>query len=284
MKDVSKKAETLIQAIPYITKFAGKTIVIKYGGNAMINEHLKDVVMEDLVLLQLLGIRVVCVHGGGPKISGMLKRLQIPSEFVGGLRVTGQDTVEVVQMVLAGKLNKGLVQKFHEKGGKGIGLCGLDNGLIRAKQLDEKLGYVGEIEEINEEIVLDCLEKGYVTFVSTVGCGDNGEVYNINADTVAAAIAAKLKAAKLILLTDVPGLMRDPQDEETLISELPVSEVPSLKTEGIISGGMIPKIECCVEAIRQGVRLAHIIDGRIEHSILIELLSDKGIGTMLLSH
>lgn len=281
--DITKKAETLIQAIPYITKFAGRTMVIKYGGNAMINEHLKEVVMEDLVLLQRLGIHVVLVHGGGPEISDMLKRLQIASEFVGGLRVTDEATVEVVQMVLAGKLNKGLVQKFHEKGGKGIGLCGLDNGLIQAKQLKPELGYVGEIEAIHEEVVTDCLDKGYMTFVSTVGCGEHGEVYNINADTVAAAIAAKLKAAKLILLTDVPGLMRDPEDEETLISELPVSEVPSLKAEGIITGGMIPKIECCVEAIRQGVRRAHIIDGRIEHSILIELLSDTGIGTMLLA-
>ncbi|MDO5696265.1 MAG: acetylglutamate kinase [Eubacteriales bacterium] len=282
--DIKKSAEVLIQAIPYITKFAGRTIVIKYGGNAMINEELKNIVMEDLALLQLLGIRIVLVHGGGPDISDMLNRLQMESMFKNGLRVTDRETAAVAQMVLAGKVNKGLVQLFHEKGGKGIGISGLDNGMIQAEPLQPELGYVGKIAGIDDTVLRDCMDSGYITFVATVGTGKDGAVFNINADTVAAAIAAKLKAAKLILLTDVPGLMMDPADPESLISELFVSDVALLKTEGVIRGGMIPKVDCCVEAIREGVRRAHIIDGRVPHAILLELLSDTGIGTMLLSH
>lgn len=277
-----KRAQVLIQALPYIQKFAGETIVVKYGGNAMISPALKSAVMSDIVLMQLVGINVVLVHGGGPEISDMLKKVGKESKFIGGMRVTDEETMEIVQMVLAGKVNKGLVQQLEEHGGKALGLCGLDSRMIMAQKLitGDDLGFVGEITEINPGIIEDSIEKGYVPIISTVAGGYKGEVYNINADIAAANIAAKLGACKLILMTDIRGLLRDREDESTLIPVVNVSDVLSLKKEKIISGGMIPKIDCCVEAVRQGVKRAHIIDGRIEHSILIEMFSDEGIGTM----
>ncbi len=276
------RAKVLVQALPYIQKCAGQTIVVKYGGNAMISPELKDAVMSDIVLLQLVGINVVLVHGGGPEISGMLKKIGKESKFVNGLRVTDQETIDIVQMVLAGKVNKSLVQMLEQHSGKALGLCGLDGRMIMAdkKAAAEDLGFVGEITEIHTEVIEDATKNGYIPIISTVAGGYDGAVYNINADLAAARIAAELKAAKLILMTDIRGLLRDKDDESTLIPVVNVSEVPSLKREGIISGGMIPKIECCVEAVRRGVKRAHIIDGRIPHSILIEMFSDEGIGTM----
>lgn len=276
------RAKVLVQALPYIQKYSGQTIVVKYGGNAMINDELKDAVMSDIVLLQLVGINVVLVHGGGPEISGMLKKIGKESKFVNGLRVTDKETIDVVQMVLAGKVNKSLVQMLEQHSGKAIGLCGLDGRMIMAEKMisGEDLGYVGEITEVNTEVIENATKDGYVPIISTVAGGYNGDVYNINADLAAARIAAKLKAAKLILMTDIRGLLKDKDNEDTLIPVVNVSEVPSLKREGIISGGMIPKIDCCVEAVRRGVKRAHIIDGRIPHSILIEMFSDEGIGTM----
>lgn len=276
------RAKVLVQALPYIQKYSGQTIVVKYGGNAMINDELKDAVMSDIVLLQLVGINVVLVHGGGPEISGMLKKIGKESKFVNGLRVTDKETIDIVQMVLAGKVNKSLVQMLEQHSGKAIGLCGLDGRMIMAEKMisGEDLGYVGEITEVNTEVIENATKDGYVPIISTVACGYNGDVFNINADLAAARIAAKLKAAKLILMTDIRGLLKDKDNEDTLIPVVNVSEVPSLKREGIISGGMIPKIDCCVEAVRRGVKRAHIIDGRIPHSILIEMFSDEGIGTM----
>ena len=272
----------MIQALPYIQKWSGKTIVVKYGGNAMINEELKSAVMSDIVLLQLVGINVVLVHGGGPEISDTLKQMGKESKFINGLRVTDKETIDVVQMVLAGKVNKSLVQRLEQHSGKAIGLCGLDGRMLMAekKSTAYDLGFVGEITEVNTQIIEDATKNGYVPIISTVAGGYNGAVYNINADLAAARIAAELKAAKLILMTDIKGLLKDKDDENTLIPVVNVSEVPSLKKEGIISGGMIPKIECCVEAVRRGVKRAHIIDGRIPHSILIEMFSDEGVGTM----
>ena len=276
------RANVLIQALPYIQKWSGKTIVVKYGGNAMINEELKSAVMSDIVLLQLVGINVVLVHGGGPEISDTLKQMGKESKFINGLRVTDKETIDVVQMVLAGKVNKSLVQRLEQHSGKAIGLCGLDGRMLMAekKSTAYDLGFVGEITEVNTQIIEDATKNGYVPIISTVAAGYNGAVYNINADLAAARIAAELKAAKLILMTDIKGLLKDKDDENTLIPVVNVSEVPSLKKEGIISGGMIPKIECCVEAVRRGVKRAHIIDGRIPHSILIEMFSDEGVGTM----
>ncbi|MDF1496058.1 acetylglutamate kinase [Caproiciproducens sp. CPB-2] len=276
------RARVLVQALPYIQKYAGKTVVVKYGGNAMVNEDLKDAVMSDIVLMQLVGINVVLVHGGGPEISAMLKKIGKESRFVGGLRVTDAETVDVVQMVLAGKVNKDLVQLLERHNGRAIGLCGLDGGMMKAKKLaaGEDLGFVGEITEVNTEIVSQTTANGYVPIVATVAGGENGEVYNINADIAAARIAAEMGAIKLILMTDIKGLLSDKEDESTLIPVVNVSDVPKLQNQGIISGGMIPKIDCCVEAVRRGVSRAHIIDGRIPHSILIELFSDEGIGTM----
>ena len=278
----TQRAQVLVQALPYIQKYAGKTIVVKYGGNAMINSELKDAVMRDIVVMQLVGINVVLVHGGGPEISEMLKRVGKESRFVNGLRYTDEETVDIVQMVLAGKVNKGLVQHLEHHGGKAVGLCGLDGRMLMAdkKITGEDLGFVGEIREVNTGIIEDAAKNGYVPIIATVAGGYKGEVYNVNADIAAAEIAAKLGALKLILMTDIKGLLRDKNDEDTLISVVGVSEVPGLKREGIISGGMIPKIDCCVEAVRQGVGRAHIIDGRTPHSILIELFSDEGIGTM----
>ena len=276
------RARVLVQALPYIQKYAGRTVVVKYGGNAMVNEDLKDAVMSDIVLMQLVGINVVLVHGGGPEISAMLKKIGKESRFVGGLRVTDAETVDVVQMVLAGKVNKDLVQLLERHNGRAIGLCGLDGGMMKAKKLaaEEDLGFVGEITEVNTEIVSQTTANGYVPIVATVAGGENGEVYNINADIAAARIAAEMGAIKLILMTDIKGLLSDKEDESTLIPVVNVSDVPKLQNQGIISGGMIPKIDCCVEAVRRGVSRAHIIDGRIPHSILIELFSDEGIGTM----
>lgn len=279
----SDRARVLVQALPYIQKYAGKTVVVKYGGNAMVNEDLKDAVMSDIVLMQLVGINVVLVHGGGPEISAMLKKIGKESRFVKGLRVTDAETVEVVQMVLAGKVNKDLVQLLERHSGRAVGLCGLDGGMLRAEKLiaGEDLGYVGEITAVNTQIIENATGNGYVPIVATVAAGAGGEVYNVNADVAAARIAAELGAQKLILMTDIRGLLRDKDDESTIIPVVNVSDVPKLQNQGIISGGMIPKINCCVEAVRRGVDRAHIIDGRIPHSILIELFSDEGIGTML---
>lgn len=277
------RANVLVQALPYIQKYYNKTVVIKYGGNAMINEELKEAVMTDIVLLSLVGINVVLVHGGGPEINDMLKKIGKESKFVNGLRYTDEETVDIVQMVLAGKVNKSLVQLLGAHKGKAIGLCGLDGGLLKAKQLGEgKLGFVGEITDVDVTPVTDVISKGYIPVISTVAGGENGEVYNINADTAAAKIASALHAEKLLLMTDVRGLLRDKDDESTLISVVNVSEVQALKNQGVICGGMIPKIDCCVEAVRRGVHRAHIIDGRIPHSILMEMLTDEGIGTMFL--
>ena len=276
----SERAKVLVQALPYIKKYAGKTVVVKYGGNAMIDEGLKNDVMNDIVLMQLVGINEVLVHGGGPEINAMLKKIQKESKFLNGMRVTDQETMDIVQQVLAGKVNKDLVQRLEDAGGKAVGLCGLDGSLLKADQLDTELGYVGEIREVNVDILRNAAGNGYVPIVSTVAAGYHGEVFNINADVAAARIASSLGAMKLILMTDVRGLLRDKDDESTLIPVVNVSDVSRLKKEGIISGGMIPKIDCCVDAVRRGVGRAHIIDGRTPHSILVELFTDEGIGTM----
>ncbi|MEE1056239.1 MAG: acetylglutamate kinase [Acutalibacteraceae bacterium] len=277
-----ERAHVLIQALPYIQKYSGQTIVVKYGGNAMISPELKSAVMSDIVLMHLVGVNVVLVHGGGPEISQMLKKTGKESKFINGMRVTDQETMDVVQMVLAGKVNKSLVQCLSEHSGNAIGLCGLDGKMLMADKLvtADDLGFVGEIREVNEKVINDAISNGYIPIISTVAGGYDGNVYNVNADVAAAQIAAKLGACKLILMTDIRGLLRDKEDENTLIPVVNISEVPMLKKSGIISGGMIPKIDCCVEAVRRGVKRAHIIDGRIEHSILIELFSDEGIGTM----
>ena len=277
------RAQILAQALPYIQKYAGKTIVVKYGGNAMINEEIKSAVMTDIVLMQSVGINVVLVHGGGPEINTMLSRVGKESKFIGCLRYTDEETMEIAQMVLAGKVNKDLVQHLENHSGKAIGLCGLDGSMIQARKLESgaDLGYVGEIVRVNTKIITDATNNGYVPIIATIAGGVNGEVYNINADIAAARIAAELGARKLILMTDIRGLLKDKDDESTLIPVVNVSEVPRLQRSGIISGGMIPKIDCCVEAVRRGVHRAHILDGRIPHSILIELFSDEGIGTML---
>ena len=276
----AERAEVLIKALPYIQNYSNKIIVVKYGGNAMINEDLKVAVMGDLVLLSLIGVKVVLVHGGGPEISDMLKKVGKKSEFVNGLRVTDEETVDIVQMVLAGKVNKSLVNLLQNIGGKAIGLCGTDGHMIEAKQLDPALGYVGEITKVDTTPITDLLDKGYIPVVSTIGCDCEGNVYNINADTAAARIAGELKAESLISMTDIAGILRDKDDVSTLIPKILVSEAPQLMREGIISGGMIPKVDCCIEAIRRGVKKVFIIDGRVPHSIIIETLTDEGIGTM----
>ena len=280
--DNAKRAKVLIQAMPYIKKWIGETIVVKYGGNAMINEELKSAVMSDLVLMQLVGINVVLVHGGGPEINAMLNAVGKKSEFKDGMRVTDRETIDIVQMVLAGKVNKSLVQLLDSHGGKALGLCGLDGKMLMASKLGtaHDLGFVGEIREVNPEPLRMAMRDGYIPIVATVAGGYDGNTYKINADLAAAQIAAKLKAKKLILMTDIRGLLRDVNDENSLIPVVNVSEVPMLKRDGIIKGGMIPKIDCCVEAVRNGVSRAHIIDGRLEHSIILELFSDEGIGTM----
>ena len=274
MSSHEQQARTLVEALPYIQKFTGKTIVVKYGGNAMISEELRKAVMSDIILLSLVGIRVVVVHGGGPEISDMLKKLNHPSKFVDGLRYTDETTMDVVQSILCGKVNKNLVAQLNRLGGQAIGLCGMDGQLFQAECLDEKYGLVGKITGVNPEPVENALMTGYIPVVSTVAQG-------MDADTAAAKLAEALRAEKLILLTDVRGLLRDPDDEETLIHVLHTYDVPELVEQGVISGGMIPKMQCCVDAIAGGVERVHILDGRIPHSILIELLSDEGIGTML---
>jgi len=282
MSSHEQQAQTLVEALPYIQKFTGKTIVVKYGGNAMISEELRKAVMSDIILLSLVGIRVVVVHGGGPEISDMLKKIGHESRFVDGLRYTDETTMDIVQSVLCGKVNKNLVAQLNRLGGQAIGLCGMDGQLFQAELLDEKYGLVGRITGVNPEPVENALLTGYIPVVSTVAQGmDADTAYNINADTAAAKLAEALHAEKLILLTDVRGLLRDPRDEETLIHVVRTCEVPDLVADGTISGGMIPKMECCVDAIAGGVERVHILDGRIPHSILIELLSDQGIGTML---
>ena len=282
MSSHAQQAQTLVEALPYIQKFTGKTIVVKYGGNAMISEELRKAVMSDIILLSLVGIRVAVVHGGGPEISDMLKKIGHQSKFVDGLRYTDETTMDVVQSILCGKVNKNLVAQLNRLGGRAIGLCGMDGQLFQAEQLDEKYGLVGRITGVNPEPVENALMTGYIPVVSTVAQGmDADTAYNINADTAAAKLAEALHAEKLILLTDVRGLLRDPKDEETLIHVLHTYDVPELVAQGVISGGMIPKMQCCVDAINGGVERVHILDGRIPHSILIELLSDRGIGTML---
>lgn len=280
--DYDIRANALVEALPYLQEYNDKVVVVKYGGNAMTNETLKQAVMQDIVLLSLVGIKVVLVHGGGPEINAVLKKINKQSEFVNGLRYTDEETIDIVQMVLAGKVNKDLVQLLQRAGGKAMGLCGLDGDLIKAKQLNPDLGYVGDITEIDPDSINTALNNGYIPVVSTVASGKNGEVFNINADTAAARIAAEMGAANLILLTDIKGLLEDKDDDSTLIRVVGVSEVPYLKNQGIISGGMIPKIDCCVEAVRRGVKKTNIIDGRIPHSILIELLTDIGAGTMII--
>ena len=281
--DNKLRAEVLIEALPYIRNYSGKILLVKYGGSAMTDESLKRAVMGDLVLLSLIGVKVVLVHGGGPEITDMLGRLGKKTEFVDGLRVTDAETADVVQMVLAGKVNKSLVNFIQNLGGRAIGLSGADGGLINARQLDPRLGYVGEIESLNVQPVLDVLEMGYIPVVSTVGCDSEGNVYNINADTAAARIAGMLKAESFINMTDTPGLLADAKDESTLISKIFVSDAQRMINQGRLSGGMIPKVGCCIEAIRRGVKKVFVIDGRVPHSILIETLTDEGMGTMFVS-
>jgi acetylglutamate kinase len=278
------KAAVLTGALPYIQKYFGKVVVIKYGGNAMVDEDLKQAVMDDIALLSLIGVKVVLVHGGGPEITGIMDRLGLETKFINGLRYTGEETVKVVQMVLAGKTNKDLVGLLTRSGGKAVGICGIDGAMILADKMKPDsgadLGYVGEVRSVNPEVILDQLEQGYIPVIATLGCDEAGNVYNINADTAAAHIAAAIKAVNIISMTDIIGLLRDKDDDSTLIPQVNISEVPSLIRQGIISGGMIPKIESCVFAVRRGVERAFIIDGRIPHSILIEMMTDEGIGTM----
>ena len=274
------RGQVLVEALPYIQKYSNKIVVIKYGGNAMLNEELKNAVMGDVALLSLIGIKVVLVHGGGPEINEMLGKIGKKSEWVDGLRVTDKETVDVVQMVLAGKVNKSLVALLGRLGCNAIGLCGADGHLITAKVKDERLGFVGEITDVNPAPILDLLEKGYVPVISTTACDNDGNIYNINADTAAAKIAAALKAESFISMTDIAGILRDKDDPSTLIPKIYVSDIPQLVNEGVISGGMIPKIDCCGEAIRRGVKKVFILDGTVPHSLLIETLTDEGLGTM----
>ncbi len=283
MKDTftnAQRAEVLTQALPYIKAHTGKVIVVKYGGNAMIDPMLKEQVMEDIVLLWLIGVKVVLIHGGGPEINEMMAKLGKKPQFVDGLRVTDQETVDIVQMVLAGKVNKTLVNLLEMNGGRAMGISGMDGRLIEATQKDHRLGFVGSITKVNIQAVSDLLEKGYIPVVSTLGCDCAGSIYNINGDTAAAHIAGALGAERLIMMTDVAGLLRDKDDVSTLIPEVTVSQARQLKEEGVISGGMIPKMECCITAIEKGVKSVVIMDGRIPHSILMELLTDEGAGTM----
>ena len=277
----AQRAEILTQALPYIKEYYGKTIVIKYGGNAMINEHLKDQVMEDIVLLHLIGVHVVLVHGGGPEITDMLKQIGKESKFVGGLRVTDKETATVVQMVLAGKINKSLVNKLQIIGGRAIGVSGIDGHMIKAEMKNEELGYVGKITQVDITPINDLIEKGYIPVVSTIGCDDEGNVYNINADTAAAFIAGQLNAERLITMTDIEGILMDKDDPHSLIQEIDIKGCYKLFETGIVCGGMIPKVECCIDAIRKGVKSVTILDGRVPHALLIETLTDEGAGTMV---
>ncbi|MBR1559399.1 MAG: acetylglutamate kinase [Clostridia bacterium] len=278
----AERAQVLTEALPYIKQYNGKIVVIKYGGNAMVNEQLKQQVMEDIVLLWLIGVKVVLVHGGGPEISETMQKLGKEAVFVDGLRVTDRETVDIVQMVLAGKINKTLVNLLEMKGGHAMGISGMDGRLIEAKMKDERLGYVGEITQINIRPVFDLLEKGYIPVISTLGCDADGNAYNINGDTAAACVAGALNAERLIMLSDIPGILRDKDDPATLIPEMTILEAAKLRDDGVISGGMIPKVECCVDAIRKGVKKVIIMDGRVPHSILMEILTDEGAGTMVM--
>lgn len=278
-----EQAEFLIEAMPYIKKYQDKILVIKYGGNAMLNEELKNSVMRDLSMLRRVGINVVLVHGGGPEINGLLKKVNKESKFIDGLRYTDEETVEYVEMALAGKVNKSLVNLLELNDTKAIGLCGIDGHMLACEKQDERLGFVGKITKVNPRIILDCLESGYIPVISTVGYDEKGHIYNVNADTAASVIAGSLSAESLILMTDIKGLLEDKDDEDTLIKKVYVSDIPALIKQGIISGGMIPKIECCKEAIRRGVKKVFITDGRVNHSILLELLSDSGMGTMFVN-
>lgn len=276
-----QRAEILTQALPYIQKYHDKIVVVKYGGNAMISEELKMQVMEDIVLLWLIGVKPVLVHGGGPEISEMLKKVGKESKFVDGLRVTDKETAEIVQMVLAGKINKQLVNLLGEFGGNAVGISGIDGHLIEAKVKDERLGFVGEITNVNVQPILDLIEKQYIPVVSTVGCDREGNVYNINADTAASYIAGAMHAERLITMTDIPGILRDVNDPDSIIKRVNTEEARQLFREGVISGGMIPKVECCIEAIEKGVRRVTILDGRVPHAVLLELLTNEGAGTMV---
>ena len=277
----AQRADVLTQALPYIKKYYNKIVVVKYGGNAMINEQLKQQVMEDIVLLWLIGVKVVLVHGGGPEINDLMNRLGKKAEFVDGLRVTDKETVDIVQMVLAGKVNKTLVNLLEMKGGKAMGISGMDGRLIEAEIKDERLGYVGRVTKVHISPVVDLLEKGYIPVISTIGCDKQGNAYNINGDTAAAFVAGALGAQRLIMMTDIDGILRDKDDPSTIIPHLTIDEINELKGEGVISGGMIPKVDCCIEAIHKGVKNVVIMDGRVPHSILMELLTDEGAGTMV---
>lgn len=284
MIDFEDRAKVLVQALPYLQEYYGKTIVVKYGGNAMISEDLQESVIDDLVLMKCVGINVVVVHGGGPHINEFLNKIGKKSKFINGLRYTDKETIDIVQMVLGGKVNKDLVSLIENRGGKAIGLCGIDGSMLVAKKLDNDvdLGYVGDITHVNTEPILNAINSGYIPVIGSIALGEDGnDVYNINADTCAAKVAAALKAEKLILLTDVKGVLRDSKDESTLISVLRLHEIPKLYLDKIIVGGMIPKIDCCVESIRMGVQKAHILDGRVQHALLLELFSQDGIGTMI---
>ena len=282
MNNYMERSTVLVEALPYIQKYYGKTVVIKYGGNAMISEELRTAVISDIILLHLVGVHVVVVHGGGPEIGQMLEKIGKKSHFVDGLRYTDEETMDIVQQILCGKVNKSLVSIINNLGGKAIGLCGLDGALFQAKQLDEKYGLVGKIVKVLPDVVNDTLKNGYIPVISTVALGiDNDTAYNINADTAAGELAAALKAEKLILLTDVRGVLQDPKDPSTLIPQIRLHEIPGLMASGVIGGGMIPKIQCCVDALEKGVHRTHILDGRIPHSILTEMLSHEGIGTMI---
>ena len=276
----SQRAEVLITALPYIKEYCGKTVVIKYGGNAMINEELKSAVMGDIVLLSLIGVRVVLVHGGGPEITETLTKMGIESKFINGLRVTDAETAQVVQMVLSGKINKNLVNMLENTGGKAVGLSGVDGHMLEACPVSEELGFAGEIIKVNTDPIQDVLDKGYIPVISTVGCDNSGNVYNINADTAASKIASALGAASLISMTNICGILRDQNDPSSLIQVIKAKDADKLYEEGIVSGGMIPKVQCCVDAINSGVKKVFIIDGRIPHSIIIEMLTDEGAGTM----
>ena len=279
-----QRAEVLTQALPYIKRYNGKIVVVKYGGNAMINDQLKEQVMEDIVLLWLIGVKIVLVHGGGPEISELMQKLGKKAVFVDGLRVTDKETVDIVQMVLAGKVNKSLVSFLESKGGNAMGISGIDGGLISAEMKDEKLGYVGNITKVNITPVDDLLGKGYIPVISTVASDKDGNVYNINGDTAAARIAGALNAERLIMMTDIDGILMDKNDPTTLIPHMTITEADKLKQDGVISGGMIPKVECCIDAINHGVENVVIMDGRVPHSILMEILTDEGAGTMIMGN
>ncbi len=278
----SQRAQVLTQALPYIRQYSGKIVVVKYGGNAMINQELKQQVMEDIVLLWLVGVKVVLVHGGGPEISQLMEKLGKEPVFVDGLRVTDKETMDIVQMVLSGKVNKTLVNLLEMQGGRAMGISGIDGGLIRAEARDPRLGYVGKITGVDIRPVIDMLEKGYIPVISTLGCDEQGNAYNINGDTAAAFIAGALGAERLIMMTDIAGILRDQHDPATLIPKLTVSQAKELYASGVISGGMIPKVDCCVDALSKGVESVIIMDGRVPHSILMEILTDEGAGTMVI--